>query len=89
MLVVSFLSADLQLTHRIVFFKPGDCMKSSTSYLSSSVLVGLLKHDDCCPNLINILSLSKEAGITVLQKVFKNIGDNYVLLENLTCELTL
>lgn len=64
-------------------------MKSSTSYLSSSVLVGLLKREGCCPNLVNILSLSKEAGITVLQKAFKNIGDKYVLLENLTCELTL
>lgn len=54
-------------------------MKSSASYLSSSVLVGLLKHEGCCPNLINVLSLSKAAGITVLQKVFKNIGDKYVL----------
>lgn len=50
-------------------------MKSSTSYLSSSVLVGLLKREGCCPNLINILSLSKEAGITVLQQVFTNISD--------------
>lgn len=48
-------------------------MKSSTSYLSSSVLVGLLKREGCCPNLINILSLSKEAGITVLQKAFKQV----------------
>lgn len=88
MLVVQFVSAVLQLSHRIVFFKPGDCMKSSTGYLSSSVLVGLLKHEGCYPNLINILSLSKEAGIMVLQKVFKNISDKYVLLENLTWELT-
>lgn len=49
-------------------------MKTSTSYLSSSVLVGLLKHDRCCPNLINVLSLSKEAGIKVLQQVFMNNG---------------
>lgn len=89
MLVVQLLSAVLQLTHRLVFFKPGDCMKSSTGYLSSSVLVGLLKHEGCYPNLINILSLSKEAGIMVLQQVFKNIEDKCVLLENLTCELTL
>ncbi|TWW80788.1 D-3-phosphoglycerate dehydrogenase [Takifugu flavidus] len=45
----------------------GDSMKTSTSYLSSSVLVGLLKHDGCSPNLINVLSLSKEAGIKVSQ----------------------
>uniref|UniRef100_H3DHP8 D-3-phosphoglycerate dehydrogenase n=1 Tax=Tetraodon nigroviridis TaxID=99883 RepID=H3DHP8_TETNG len=47
---------------------PGDCMKSSTSYLSSSVLVGLLKNQTCCPNLINVLSLAEEAGITVPQQ---------------------
>ncbi|XP_031714090.1 D-3-phosphoglycerate dehydrogenase [Anarrhichthys ocellatus] len=46
----------------------GDCMKSSTGYMTSSVLVGLLSHEsDCCPNLINVLSLAKESGITVNQ----------------------
>lgn len=50
-------------------------MKTSTSYLSSSVLVGLLKHDGCCPNLINVLSLSKEAGIKVLQVFINNGGE--------------
>ncbi|XP_041807179.1 D-3-phosphoglycerate dehydrogenase [Chelmon rostratus] len=46
----------------------GDCMKSSTGYMTSSVLVGLLNHEPgCCPNLINVLSLAKEAGITVNQ----------------------
>ncbi|KAF1382536.1 hypothetical protein PFLUV_G00144800 [Perca fluviatilis] len=46
----------------------GDCMKSSTGYMTSSVLVGLLNHESgCCPNLINVLSLAKESGITVNQ----------------------
>uniref|UniRef100_UPI0037E83087 D-3-phosphoglycerate dehydrogenase n=1 Tax=Semicossyphus pulcher TaxID=241346 RepID=UPI0037E83087 len=46
----------------------GDCMKSSTGYMTSSVLVGLLNHKSgCCPNLINVLSLAKESGITVNQ----------------------
>lgn len=47
-------------------------MKSSTSYISSSVLVGLLKNKGCSPNLINVLSLSEEAGIKVLQQVFNS-----------------
>ncbi|KAM9347049.1 D-3-phosphoglycerate dehydrogenase [Symphorus nematophorus] len=46
----------------------GDCMKSSTGYMTSSVLVGLLNRGSgCCPNLINVLSLTKESGITVNQ----------------------
>lgn len=46
----------------------GDCMKSSTAYMPSSVLVGLLNHESgCCPNLINVLSLAKGSGITVNQ----------------------
>lgn len=46
----------------------GDCMKSSTGYMTSSVLVGLLNQKSgCCPNLINVLSLAKESGITVNQ----------------------
>lgn len=45
-----------------VSFKPGDCMKSSAAYMTSSVLVGLLNHESCCPNLINVLSLAKESG---------------------------
>lgn len=62
-------------------------MKSSTSYLSSSVLVGLLKREG--PNLINVLSLSKEAGITVLQHFFRNYSaikkkkKSYMLTESL------
>ncbi|XP_037646650.1 D-3-phosphoglycerate dehydrogenase [Sebastes umbrosus] len=46
----------------------GDCMKSSTGYMTSSVLVGLLNHGSGCgPNLINVLSLATESGITVNQ----------------------
>ncbi|XP_020507110.1 D-3-phosphoglycerate dehydrogenase [Labrus bergylta] len=46
----------------------GDCMKSSTGFMTSSVLVGLLNpKSGCCPNLINVLSLAKESGITVNQ----------------------
>nr|XP_046260621.1 D-3-phosphoglycerate dehydrogenase [Scatophagus argus] len=46
----------------------GDCMKSSTGYMTSSVLVGLLNHESgCCSNLINVLSLAKESGISVNQ----------------------
>ncbi|KAM9343785.1 D-3-phosphoglycerate dehydrogenase [Pholidichthys leucotaenia] len=46
----------------------GDCMKSSTGYMTSAVMIGLLNHESgCCPNLINVLSLAKEAGIMVNQ----------------------
>ncbi|XP_026231511.1 LOW QUALITY PROTEIN: D-3-phosphoglycerate dehydrogenase [Anabas testudineus] len=46
----------------------GDCMKSSTGYLTSAVLVGLLNHESgFCPNLINVLSLAQESGIMVNQ----------------------
>lgn len=62
-------------------------MKSSTSYISSSVLVGLLKNKGCYPNLINALSLSKEAGIKVLQQVFNR--HKCLSLHNLTREPTL
>ena len=44
-------------------------MKSSAAYMTSSVLVGLLNHESCCPNLINVLSLAKESGITVQQRL--------------------
>lgn len=41
-------------------------MKSSTSYVTSSVLVGLLNQEGgSCHNLINVISLAKESGITV------------------------
>ncbi|XP_069558635.1 D-3-phosphoglycerate dehydrogenase [Brachyistius frenatus] len=46
----------------------GDCMKSSTEYMTSAILVGLLSHESgSCPNLINVLSLAKETGIVVEQ----------------------
>ncbi|XP_034418153.1 D-3-phosphoglycerate dehydrogenase [Cyclopterus lumpus] len=46
----------------------GDCLKSSTGFMTSSVLVGLLNQEPgCCPNLINVLSLAKESGIAVNQ----------------------
>lgn len=55
--------------NRCFFFlslKPGDGMKSSTSYVTSSVLVGLLNQEGgSCHNLINVISLAKESGITV------------------------
>lgn len=41
-------------------------MKSCGGYLTSAVLVGLLKHESgCSANLINIQSLAKESGIAV------------------------
>ncbi|KAK2906100.1 D-3-phosphoglycerate dehydrogenase [Channa argus] len=44
----------------------GDCMKTSTGFVTSAVLVGLLNHESgCCPNLINVLSLAKESAIMV------------------------
>uniref|UniRef100_A0A8C6Q5C8 Phosphoglycerate dehydrogenase n=1 Tax=Nothobranchius furzeri TaxID=105023 RepID=A0A8C6Q5C8_NOTFU len=45
-----------------------DCMKSCTGFMTSAVLVGLMSRESgCCPNLINVLSLTKETGITVNQ----------------------
>lgn len=43
-------------------------MRSSTGYMTSAVLVGLLdnKSGSLAPNLINILSLAQESGIMVL-----------------------
>lgn len=47
-------------------FQTGEGMKSSTSYVTSSVLVGLLNQEGgSCHNLINVISLAKESGITV------------------------
>ncbi|XP_034042329.1 D-3-phosphoglycerate dehydrogenase [Thalassophryne amazonica] len=46
----------------------GDCMKSTTGYMTSAVMVGLLtQHPDSCPNLINVLSLATDSGVTVNQ----------------------
>uniref|UniRef100_A0A8C4IQ37 phosphoglycerate dehydrogenase n=1 Tax=Dicentrarchus labrax TaxID=13489 RepID=A0A8C4IQ37_DICLA len=53
-----------------------DCMKSSTGYMTSSVLVGLLNHESgFCPNLINVLSLAKESGIKTHCVSDGNAGD--------------
>ncbi|XP_040912420.1 D-3-phosphoglycerate dehydrogenase [Toxotes jaculatrix] len=53
---------------QVLITTQGDCMKSCTGYMTSAVLVGLLNHESgCCPNLINVLSLAKESGITVNQ----------------------
>jgi len=61
-----FLSLQSHLTLCTIVYKPGDCMKSGTAYMTSAVLVGLLSHEsECSPNLINVLSLAKETGITV------------------------
>ncbi|XP_067113563.1 D-3-phosphoglycerate dehydrogenase [Osmerus mordax] len=44
----------------------GDCLKSSTGYMTSAVMVGLLTDGSKgCPNLVNVLTLAKESGITV------------------------
>uniref|UniRef100_A0AAQ4R692 phosphoglycerate dehydrogenase n=1 Tax=Gasterosteus aculeatus aculeatus TaxID=481459 RepID=A0AAQ4R692_GASAC len=46
----------------------GAVSSSSTAYMTSSVLVGLLSRDSgSCPNLINVLSQAKESGIEVNQ----------------------
>uniref|UniRef100_A0A8C6WXE7 Phosphoglycerate dehydrogenase n=1 Tax=Neogobius melanostomus TaxID=47308 RepID=A0A8C6WXE7_9GOBI len=45
----------------------GDCMKSSTSYMPSAVLVGLLGNGSNSINLINVLNFAKESGIQVSQ----------------------
>lgn len=45
----------------------GDCMKSSTGYLASTVLVGLLGKQSGSLNLINASSLAEESGIQVSQ----------------------
>uniref|UniRef100_A0A8C6URG4 D-3-phosphoglycerate dehydrogenase n=1 Tax=Neogobius melanostomus TaxID=47308 RepID=A0A8C6URG4_9GOBI len=44
-----------------------DCMKSSTSYMPSAVLVGLLGNGSNSINLINVLNFAKESGIQVSQ----------------------
>ncbi|XP_071781414.1 D-3-phosphoglycerate dehydrogenase [Centroberyx gerrardi] len=44
----------------------GDCLKTSTGYMTSAVMVGLLSHEsNGCPNLVNVLTLAKESGIAV------------------------
>ncbi|CDQ57778.1 unnamed protein product [Oncorhynchus mykiss] len=44
----------------------GDCLKDSSAYMTSAVMVGLLRDgSQSCPNLVNSLTLAKESGITV------------------------
>uniref|UniRef100_A0A674B219 D-3-phosphoglycerate dehydrogenase n=1 Tax=Salmo trutta TaxID=8032 RepID=A0A674B219_SALTR len=44
----------------------GDCLKGSSGYMTSAVMVGLLTDvSKSCPNLVNSLSLAKESGIMV------------------------
>ncbi|KAM8858138.1 D-3-phosphoglycerate dehydrogenase isoform 1-T2 [Synchiropus picturatus] len=53
----------------------GDAMKSSSGYMTSAVLVGLLSQESsCCPNLINVLSLAKESGVSVTQSHCESEG---------------
>uniref|UniRef100_I3JQ92 D-3-phosphoglycerate dehydrogenase n=1 Tax=Oreochromis niloticus TaxID=8128 RepID=I3JQ92_ORENI len=63
--VLQSFSASKKPFSHVQITTQGDCMKSSTGYMTSAVLVGLLNHESgCCPNLINALSLAKETGIT-------------------------
>uniref|UniRef100_A0A8K9Y6A9 Phosphoglycerate dehydrogenase n=1 Tax=Oncorhynchus mykiss TaxID=8022 RepID=A0A8K9Y6A9_ONCMY len=44
----------------------GDCLKDSSAYMTSAVMVGLLRDgSQSCPNLVNSLTLAKESGVTV------------------------
>uniref|UniRef100_A0A8C7FLC9 D-3-phosphoglycerate dehydrogenase n=1 Tax=Oncorhynchus kisutch TaxID=8019 RepID=A0A8C7FLC9_ONCKI len=44
----------------------GDCLKGSSGYMTSAVMVGLLTDvSKSCPNLVNSLTLAKESGIKV------------------------
>ncbi|XP_053733387.1 D-3-phosphoglycerate dehydrogenase isoform X2 [Synchiropus splendidus] len=53
----------------------GDAMKSSSGYMTSAVLVGLLSQESsCCPNLINVLSQAKESGVSVTQSHCESEG---------------
>ncbi|KAM4608972.1 D-3-phosphoglycerate dehydrogenase [Polymixia lowei] len=54
----------------------GDCLKASTGYLTSAVMVGLLNHQSSgCPNLVNALTLAKESGIKVNQNHNQSDGN--------------
>ncbi|KAG7272350.1 hypothetical protein CRUP_011598 [Coryphaenoides rupestris] len=46
----------------------GDCLKTSTGYITSAVMVGLLSGTSGgSANLVNVLTLAKQSGITVTQ----------------------
>ncbi|KAE8299330.1 D-3-phosphoglycerate dehydrogenase [Larimichthys crocea] len=73
--VLQSCSASNKPCSQVEITTQGDCMKSSTGYMTSSVLVGLLNHGSgCCPNLVNVLSLAKESGITVNHTHCKSDG---------------
>ncbi|KAG8000676.1 D-3-phosphoglycerate dehydrogenase [Nibea albiflora] len=73
--VLQSCSASNKPCSQVQITTQGDCMKSSTGYMTSSVLVGLLNHESgCCPNLINVLSLAKESEITVNHTHCKSDG---------------
>ncbi|KAM3607261.1 uncharacterized protein V6R79_004489 [Siganus canaliculatus] len=73
--VLQSCSASKKPFSQVQITTQGDCMKSSTAYMTSSVLVGLLNDNSgCCPNLINILSLAKESGITFSQSHCESDG---------------
>ncbi|KAL7385220.1 hypothetical protein ABVT39_017874 [Epinephelus coioides] len=64
--VLQSCSASVKPFKHVQITTQGDCMKSSTGYMTASVLVGLLNQESgSCPNLINVLSLAKESGIMV------------------------
>ncbi|XP_047457942.1 D-3-phosphoglycerate dehydrogenase [Mugil cephalus] len=65
--VLQACSASKKPFTRVQITTQGDCLKSSTGYMTSAVLVGLLSGSGCCPNLINALNLAKETGVTVNQ----------------------
>ncbi|CAB1328482.1 unnamed protein product [Coregonus sp. 'balchen'] len=52
----------------------GDCLKGSSGYMTSAVMVGLLTDGSkSCPNLVNSLTLAKESGITVTRNHSKGL----------------
>uniref|UniRef100_A0A3P9I728 D-3-phosphoglycerate dehydrogenase n=1 Tax=Oryzias latipes TaxID=8090 RepID=A0A3P9I728_ORYLA len=67
---------------RVQITTQGECMKSCTGYMKSAVLIGLLSQDcECRPNLINVLSLSKQKEIEVSQTHGASEGDGVCKVE--------
>jgi len=56
----------------------GDCLKTSTGFMTSAVMVGLLTGES---NLVNALTLAKESGIMVNQSHSKSEGAAYGVCE--------
>merc|ERR1739838_110933 len=60
----------------------GDCLKTSTGFMASAVMVGLLTGEsNRCPNLVNALTLAKESGIMVNQSHNESEGASYGVCE--------